>query len=254
MSNVTTDAFLGGAIEVLQPAKGGHRAGLDALLLASSMPLEQTGRVADFGAGCGIVGLVAAHLNSEVTVDLVECEPQMAKLARQTLDLPGNSHISGRMHLIEANLTQNTTLRRESGLNENVYDIVLTNPPFNDTGRRPSPNPQRRIAHELTANILNQWVRTSTACLKGRGKLHMILRPSNLPTLLEAFEGRFGAIRILPIHAKHHKSANRMIVAAVKGAKGELKILPSFVVHEPNGEFTPLAEEIFHGRARLSVE
>lgn len=252
MNDVTTDAFLDGAITVLQPKKGGHRAGMDALLLAATMPESQKGRVADFGAGCGIVGLAAAHFNSDVMVDLVECEPEMAGLARKSLTFPENSRVSSRVGVVEANITLDGKARRDGGLFEDTYDLILTNPPYNDAGRRPSPNPLRRLAHDMPTGFLNQWVRTSAACLKGKGRLHLIVRPSNLPELLQAFEGRFGGVQILPIHAKSEETANRLIVTAIKGAKGELKILPAFTVHEQSGEFTPLAEKIFRGRARLS--
>ena len=55
----TEDAFLGGALRILQP-KDGYRAGIDAVLLAAAAPLRQgrVEQVLDVGAGVGVVGLV----------------------------------------------------------------------------------------------------------------------------------------------------------------------------------------------------
>ena len=56
--DATDDAFLGGALRVLQPLSG-YRAGVDAVLLAAAAPLDagRAARVLDCGAGVGTVGL-----------------------------------------------------------------------------------------------------------------------------------------------------------------------------------------------------
>ena len=60
--SVTDDAFLGGALRILQP-KDGYRAGVDAVLLAASAPAKagRRERVLDVGAGVGVVGLAVAR-------------------------------------------------------------------------------------------------------------------------------------------------------------------------------------------------
>ena len=57
----TDDAFLGGALQILQP-KSGYRAGLDAVMLAAAVPAaaESPMRVLDVGAGVGTAGLCLA--------------------------------------------------------------------------------------------------------------------------------------------------------------------------------------------------
>jgi len=55
----TDDAFLGGALRILQP-KTGFRAGMDSLLLAAS--IDGRGHILDVGAGAGVVGLDVRQL------------------------------------------------------------------------------------------------------------------------------------------------------------------------------------------------
>ncbi len=74
---VTKDGFLDNAFYVLQPAKGGHRAGLDAVLLAACVDAPAGTRIADFGAGCGVAGMAVASRLQGVTVDLVERDQQI---------------------------------------------------------------------------------------------------------------------------------------------------------------------------------
>ena len=91
---VTRDRFLGGKIEVLQPSANGHRSGLDAILLAATLPKDCKGNVADLGSGSGVAGLAAIALRPQLNVLLVENNPGMAELAYQTSNLAGNSTLS----------------------------------------------------------------------------------------------------------------------------------------------------------------
>ena len=67
----TRDMFHDAAFEILQPVNG-HRAGLDALLLAAALPENAEGTVADLGAGAGTAGLAALNLNRELDLLAVE--------------------------------------------------------------------------------------------------------------------------------------------------------------------------------------
>src|SRR5258708_23095616 len=76
---LTEDRWLGGRLMLLQP-KRGHRVGTDAaLLFAAAATLE--GRIVDVGAGVGAVGLALAQRNPLAFVDLVEIDPELARLA-----------------------------------------------------------------------------------------------------------------------------------------------------------------------------
>ena len=49
----TIDAFHRGNFWLVQPRGKGHRAGMDAMMLAAAVPSHFAGRLADFGAGAG---------------------------------------------------------------------------------------------------------------------------------------------------------------------------------------------------------
>ena len=89
---MTNDAFLGDALNVLQP-QAGYRAGVDAVLLAATVPDSGRISVLDAGAGVGVVGLVRGAAVRAAQVTLVEREPELADLAQQnaTTKRPGRS-------------------------------------------------------------------------------------------------------------------------------------------------------------------
>jgi tRNA1(Val) A37 N6-methylase TrmN6 len=83
--SVTDDAFLGGALRILQP-KDGYRAGVDAVLLAASASVRagRRERVLDVGAGVGVVGLALARRIADAEVVLVERDARLAPISSAT--------------------------------------------------------------------------------------------------------------------------------------------------------------------------
>jgi tRNA1(Val) A37 N6-methylase TrmN6 len=87
----TVDAFLGGRVEAVQPARGHHRSGLDAVVMAAALGPRARGRVADLGAGAGVAGLSLAARAPSVSVVLVERESELVACSRAALARAGNA-------------------------------------------------------------------------------------------------------------------------------------------------------------------
>lgn len=238
------DAFLNGRFEVFQPQDGGHRAGLDAVLLAAAVQKNATGRLADFGAGSGVAGVAALCAAAGLQqVDLHEIQTPSAALARRTRDELLPPDMASKISVIEGDVRQCKT----------SYDHIICNPPFNDEGHRTSPNASRAQAHAMDEMGLEQWVEIAAKRLAPSGTLAMIFRPDGLPEVAAALATRLGAVRVLPIHPKADAPATRIVVTAIKGRRTPLTLLPGFIVHEADGSFTPLADAIFRGEARLAI-
>ena len=77
----TQDTLLDGGVRLVQRARG-HRAGTDAVLLAAALRPEPGARIADFGAGSGAVGLMAAQRAAGACLYLVERDRELADLCR----------------------------------------------------------------------------------------------------------------------------------------------------------------------------
>src|SRR5260221_6001709 len=59
-----------------------------------------------------------------------------------------------------------------AGLAPDSVDVVLMNPPFNDSGRhRISPDRARGMAHVATATTLANWIHAARRVLKSKGVL-----------------------------------------------------------------------------------
>ena len=97
----TIDAFHRGRFHLVQPHGRGHRAGMDAMLLASLVMQDGAFRVADLGAGAGAAGFAVASRLPDAEVVLVERSPDMAEFARKSLALAENAPFSSRIAVLE---------------------------------------------------------------------------------------------------------------------------------------------------------
>ncbi|MFD1696726.1 tRNA1(Val) (adenine(37)-N6)-methyltransferase [Roseibium aestuarii] len=251
----TWDAFLGGKVYVHQPAKGRHRAGLDAVYLAAALPDETSGHVVDLGSGVGTAGLCAAARLARIEVTLVDVDPLILDLARRNLAEPENATLASRVRVLEADITAKGTQRHASGLKPAMADHVIMNPPYYEADRfRSSPQSARAGAHMLDARGLDPWARTATDILREGGSLTVIFRADGLQELLDVLSGRFGAIDVVPLRPRPDAPATRVLVRAIRASKAPLQLLPGFVLHEGEGsEFRPEARAVMRDGAGLGL-
>ena len=167
---LSSDAWFGGRLTLLQP-KGGHRVGSDAALLAAAAA-PTDGRVVDVGAGVGAVGLALAKRHERLAADLVEIDPRLARLAA---DNAATNGLAERVRGLEIDI-RDARARREAGLADDAAEAVVTNPPFFDAREvRTSPDAARARAHVFSADAadvapLIGWIRASLAILKPGGR------------------------------------------------------------------------------------
>ena len=247
---MSCDAWLGGRLSLIQPRRG-HRVGSDAALLAAAADFSE-GRFADVGAGVGAVGLAILSRRERLSADLVEIDPELARLAG---DNAARNGLTGRTRVLEVDVCD-ARARREAGLADEGADAVVTNPPFFDPGTvRVSPDEAKARAHVFTdrtgAAPLVQWIRACLAILKPGGRFVMIHRPDALGAILTAGENRLGALALLPVHPRAGASAHRLIISGVKGSKAPLRIAPALILHEPDGRLTAEADAIHRGEALI---
>ncbi len=249
--DLTRDAFLGGRVMVLQPARRGHRAGFDAVMLAASLPEGATGTVADLGAGVGVAGLcLAARL--AVDVVFVERDSETFDLLRR--NLAANAGIGGRFTAIRADVTAKGAERAAAGLTAGLADHVVMNPPFHPAERgRPSPDAARAEAHRAAEGDLDAWVRAAASILAPSGTLTLIHRADAIAAVIEALGRRFGAIDLLPLHARAGAPAHRLIARARLGSRGPLALLQGLVVHNADGAYRPEVDAVLRGGAALAA-
>jgi tRNA1(Val) A37 N6-methylase TrmN6 len=248
----TADVFHRGRFVLVQPKGAGHRSGIDAMILAAAVPSSFAGQLADLGAGAGAAGLAVASRCASASVTLIENDRQMAAFAAKTLQHESNQHLATRLSLIESDVTLTGTHRVQAGLGDNAFDFAVMNPPFNSAGDRQTPDRIKAGAHVMHDGLFDSWLRTASAIIRPGGGVALIARAQSINDILKVITGRFGALRIVPVHPRAEEPAIRIVVTGIKGSRARLSIEPPLVLHGPLGStFLPRAVAITNGEIGL---
>lgn len=238
----TSDAFLGGAVTIEQPARG-YRAGLDAVLLAAAAGIVagQGARVLDVGAGVGVAGLCVAAMVADSSVWLVERESELVAIARR--NVAGNG-LEARIRVVEADVTAggaalhaaNRSADEPPALRPGAFSHVIANPPYYAPVRSSATaTPIKDAAHQMPDGALSAWMRYMVTALVADGVATVIHHADAMIRLLSEMDGRLGALRILPICARPGGAATRIIVQGIKGSRAPATLLSGLVLHEAAG-------------------
>jgi tRNA1(Val) A37 N6-methylase TrmN6 len=239
---LTEDAFLGGRLLLRQPAKG-HRVGTDALLLAATAGAD--GRVADIGAGAGLVGLALALRDAREVV-LVERDPVFAACAEVNVSAAGIAGVS----VVRADIFKRRAILAEPSLADQSFDHVATNPPYDQAiGLRRSPSALKHAAHQMAGGGLAEWLAACMRLLGDGGTLTLIHRADRLADVLSALPKWAGGVAVRPVQPRDGEAATRILVRATAGSRAPLRLLPAFVLHGVDGRFTAEAERVHLGKA-----
>lgn len=242
-TGLTRDAFLGGKVVLLQPQQG-YRAGVDAVLLAASVPAQSGQSVLELGCGVGAAILCLGARVTGLRLSGVEREPLFADLARRnggdTLDV------------IEADLGDLPLAVRQR-----QFDHVIANPPyFERHASVQSQDPKREAAHgEHTP--LATWVRTASKRLSPKGQAHFIHLAERLPDILGAMPHDLGSVEVLPISARLGRAPDRVLVRARKNGRGAFKLHAPLVMHQgekhlaDGDSYTPQIRAVLRNGAAL---
>jgi tRNA1(Val) A37 N6-methylase TrmN6 len=243
----TEDAFLDGKLRLRQP-KAGHRAGHDAMLLAAATLVRAGDRVVELGAGIGAAGLALAARVGGIALVLVEIDPALAALARH--NATANAIAAD---VIVLDVRSEPAAFLVAGLSPDSVDVVLMNPPFNDSKRhRASPDKARELAHMGDDATLESWIQAGRRILKSGGVLNLIWRADELGQVLAALDRGFGSLGILPVHADRSAPAIRVLVRAVKGGRAPTQIHAALMLNDESALPNKQAQEILAGRRVLS--
>lgn len=237
---ITTDKLLSGQV-VLRQLQGSYRVGIDAVLLASMVTLDEQAdlKILDLGAGVGGVSLCILKRLSTVRVVSIERIPAYYELCCENIKL--NAFVKNRY---EAHLGEIADFKDLFG----HFDVVVANPPYYRQNEcREAHSKLKSLAHIETTATLKDFLDLSYKYLKPKGKLHVVHKSCRLPELL-CSKYPWGDIVINPLfsYADSHV-AERVIVSLRKDSKQDTKLTSGIVIHNSDGSYTARADAIING-------
>lgn len=233
MDNLTLDSICG--VRLYQRMEG-YRFSIDSVLLAGFAGCSKgVKKVADLGAGSGVVGLILAMRYPWTEVLLIEIQEGLSALAQRNVEL---NQLGQRVQVLKADVS--------SVLHNNYpdliegFDAVVSNPPFRKPGTgRISPYGERAIARHEIKLTLTDLIRTSSVLLKNRGRFFMVYHPCRFSEVIYAMkEFLLEPKRVRFVHPDNNSEATMVLIEAVKGGGVELKVETPLFVYEKDGLYT----------------
>ena len=213
--DVTRDAFLGGRLTLLQPARG-FRSGSDAVLLAAACPARAGDSVLDLGCGVGAAMYCLEARVPGVRLTGVERDAAVAELARRN----GTAEVAtGDVLDLPRELLRS-------------FDHVICNPPYFASGAgRPSGRPNREAAMREAPDGLRLWLETAVRRAGPKGSVTVVARADRFEEIVVTLSPRLGRLVVLPIAARAGRPALRVIVQGLKGRRAPMRLLAPLVLH-----------------------
>lgn len=218
--NTTNDAFLGGKVHALQPKKG-FRSGIDAVLMAASVPARTGETVLEIGCGVGVASLCLDARVTGLQMTGVELQPEYADLAKQNAATAGAA-----MQVVCADLRN-----LPADLRQQQFNHVMMNPPYYDRAQgHASQNAGRDVA--LAGDTpLSDWLDIGVRRLAPKGTLTIIQHITRLPEVLAALTGRLGSVIVRPIAAHSRAAPGLFLLQAIHSGRAPFHMAAPLIMH-----------------------
>jgi tRNA1Val (adenine37-N6)-methyltransferase len=241
LSATSKDRFLNGRLTIRQ-SKDGFRAGLDAVMLAASVPAKPGETALELGSGNGIASLCLFARVPACDVTGVEIDRDLVALAN---DNARQNNAPEHVRFVEGDVRAlPSALRRE-------FMHVFCNPPFHRDSLPRSPVAERaRASHD--GEGLADWIGQGLTRTASNGTFTLILSADRLADVV-AHVPRNG-VSIVPLWPHENEAAKRILVQVKKSSAEPWRLWPGLVLHERTGGYTNAADRVLRGEAALDFE
>ncbi len=232
-----SETFLDGRVKIAQPEQG-FRSGLDAVMLAASVPARDGQTALELGAGAGTAGLCLLARVPGVTLTGVEINQGLVALAHDNAAANGMTarFVAADIFALPAELKRD-------------FDQVFCNPPFHGEGQA-SPDAARAAAL-MDEGRLEDWLKLGLQRTVSGGFFTAILRADRLNQALAALPEK--GVAAFPLWPRAGEAPKRVIVQARKGSHAPFALLPGLVLHQEDGSWTPEADDVLRRGNALAL-
>ncbi len=224
----TTDKILKGKITIIQ-MKHGYRYGFDAVCLAAFVNgfLKKNKKeilLADAGSGVGTISLILAFKNKDLKIISIENNEEYIKIAEE--NVLKNKFVNN------IKIVNNDILNINKNL-INHFNIVVSNPPFNNKNSNKSNNKFIDMAKRIID--LEKWMEGCVKLLRDKGTLFIIIPTDILDIVLVKLSNKAGSFKIFPIWPDSKKLSKRIILFAKKGGASPTELMPGLKLYNSKG-------------------
>lgn len=218
-------------LELLQ-LKNGYRYNSDSLFLYNFVAkFLKKSKVLDVGCGCGILGLLIKRDYEFCDVCLLDLQEENIHLCEQNAK---NNHLH--VNIVHCDFLN---------FDKNMYDVVVSNPPFYHQGAKKSDNEHKCISKSCEYLPFKEFALKAHKVLKASGEFIFCYDSKQIQMIFSVLnECGFNVQHVRFVYPKINKSSSLVLVKAQKNSKSLCEILPILIANDENG-YTSEAKNIF---------
>ena len=205
---------------VVQDTKN-YRFTSDAVLLARFLKAKKGERVSDFCAGSGVVGLHFYGENKGVEhVTLFEMQPALSAMSAKSVALN---------RLQDTFTVENVRLQDIPKSYTEAFSLILCNPPY-ERGGFAAADADKALCKKELSLTLEELCAAAARCLKFGGRFALVHRADRVAEVLCTLHAhRLEPKKLQFVAGKAGAAPYAVLVAAVKGGKAGVEVLPAHV-------------------------
>ncbi len=212
--------------------ESGYRYSVDPFLLADFVETEGMAKGVDMGTGNGIIAILLAALNPQLSMVGIEIQEGLAGEADKNVALNG---LEERVKIIHSDIKDCRKL-----LGGATFDFVAGNPPYRrgDDGKINRDGEEAIACHEIKIT-LKDYLKACARLAHDKGKVSIIYHPYRLTDLMaEMREAKLRPSKIRFVHSNPDSEASMVMVEAIKGGNNDLVVLPPLYIYDIHGKYT----------------
>ena len=213
--------------------------GMDAVLLSGFAMVKKGERALDLGTGTGIIPILLEAKTEGEHFSALEIQREVADMARRSVSLNG---LEEKIQIVEGDIREASQIFGAAS-----FDVVTSNPPYmNDAHGLKNPDLPKAIARHEVLCTLDDVVREASRVLKTGGRFYMVHRPHRLAEIITVLRGyKLEPKRMKMVHPFADRDANMVLIEAVKGGGGFLKMEAPVIVFKEPGVYADEIRDVY---------
>lgn len=203
---ISLDNFLDGKIKIYQP-KNGYRAGIDAILLASSVKVFKKCKILDIGSGTGVISLFIASKYKNVEIVGIEKNFKYYSLSMKSLKI---NKLKSKIKFLNKNFSDVINMKS---------DIIVSNPPwFQENSTYKSHNSLINDA-KIESLKLDSWIEKVLINLSSKGEYYTIFPYRRIEEIINILMIHFKSVEVYPLSSFKNIQPDKAIILAKRSGK-----------------------------------